>query len=93
MFKVSLRYIDSIGMAQWLENVGTEYHHLVKMRITAQRPLRRNPVFVNYMMAIFRKAGWEPKLGRYRDGKYMFLTFGATLAEHVGNAHTCTCDR
>jgi hypothetical protein len=87
MFKISLRYIERIGTAQWLENVGTEYRHLVRMRITAQRPLCRNPVFVDYTMAMFRKAGWEPNLGRYRDGKYLFLTFGAPAVEHAGNAH------
>lgn len=87
-YKISLRYIDSIGLAQWLENVGTKYRSLVRMRMTAQRPLRHNPVFVEYTLSMFRKAGWEPELGRYRDGKYMYLTFGAPAVDNVGNAHT-----
>ena len=74
-------------MTQWLENVEPEYRHLVRMRITAQRPLRRNPIFVSYTMSMFRKAGWELRLGRYRDGKYMFLTFGAPVVEDVRNAY------
>lgn len=34
-------------------------------------------------MAKLRKAGWEPVLGRYRDGYYLFVTFGAPVEQPV----------
>lgn len=86
-FRVPLRHIDNVGLAEWLGNVGVEYCHLVKMKIDARGPQRGKPDFVPDTMAMLKKAGWEPILGRHRDGENMILTFGEPVGEHIIDAH------
>ena len=78
-FEISLSRIDSVALAKWLGNVGTEYRPLVRMRITAHMPARGRSFFVDQTMARLRKAGWEPVLGRHRDARYLCLTFEAPV--------------
>jgi hypothetical protein len=85
-FKLSLKYIDNVGLVKWLRNVGTEYRCLVKMRITAQMRGRGKRTFVEDTMAMLKKAGWETVLGRHRDGKYLIVTFGSPVVGRSSDA-------
>ena len=89
-FKITMRHIHTCSfglLAKWLANVETEYRRLVKMRITAHFPMRGNPVFVEHTMAMLRTAGWDSVLGRHRDGRYLWLTFGAPVLRRIVDAH------
>jgi len=86
-FKAPLKYINSFGMAQWLENVGAEYRCLVRMAILIRRPHRGHPFNMDYAKAILRKAGWEGELDEHLHGNYPYFTFGTLVVERVLDAH------